>query len=478
MTEWTRDLLSGFIVTSPAFCLWSVTSIQSAAPLAFRLQQAGHHVRILERETHFGSMLRTRRREGYLLEQGFFLLATTHRRMLRIVEEAGMLDQVLPGKLILGVPRNDKLYEFDAERTLRDLRRTKLLSRGAKLRLLRLLPTLVRAGGELNPASLPGTDNESAGAWARRTLGPEIAEYLVGPSLRALHAESPESLSRVELLAAINLLTGAGLVAFRDGMGVYPERLAPRFDVKLAARALRVVERSDDVEVTWRDAGGREHADRADAAVLAVPAQRARMLLPGLDAWRKEYLGAVGETSTITVNVATTLAPPKVRATHVQIPAAVHPFLAGVVLDHNLGPGRAPAEAGLLTLVAMSDWSAAHAEEDDATVARELLNALETVLPDALTDVRFVEVNRWTAPHHPIGHYRGLARLHELCQGDGRIQLAGGYHGAVNLDSATAAGEQAARRLLAAVSPHRDEFGARVAAMRERAGWQRSGSPG
>jgi oxygen-dependent protoporphyrinogen oxidase len=446
----------------------------SGLAAAFRLQQAGHRVRILERGERIGSTLRSHRRDGYLLEPGAFLLASTHRRMLRIVEEAGMLDQVVPGKLIFGVPRNGTLHEVSSERTLRDLRRTRLISPAAKLRLLRLLPTLRRAGRELATESLPGTDNESAAAWARRTLGAEVSEYVVGPGVRALHATDPESCSRVELQAAINLLVGAGVIAFRDGMGAYPACLAPRFAVELRANATAVVERAGGVTVRWRDRTGRERSADVDAAVLAVPASAARELLPGLDPWRSAYLAAVREASAITVNVATTWAPPKIAATHVQIPASVHPFLGGVVFDHNLGPGRAPPDGGLLTLVALSEWSAEQADADDGAVGRALLNALEAVLPGALNDVRFLEVNRWSATHHPVGHYRGMARLQELCQGDTRIQLAGGYHGPRNLDSSTAAGERAARRLLAAVSFHRDGAASRAAAMRQRAGWHGS----
>jgi oxygen-dependent protoporphyrinogen oxidase len=394
----------------------------SGLAAAFRLQQAGHRVRILEQSDRIGSTLRSRREHGFLLDQGAFFLTGAHTRMLRIVEEAGMLDQLVAGKLVIGTLRDGEVHELTGDR------------------------------------------------FAGRKPGRRLAEYLTGSSPRAFAAASPDSRSPVELLSAIRLLAGAQLVAFRGGMSTYPERLAERFEVELRAEALEVVEEAGHVTVTWRDAGAHQRIEPVDAVVLAVPAAAARKLLPGLDEWRSGFLAEARPGHVINVNVAGSWAPRDIGATYVQIPGDAHPFLSGIVFDHNKTPGRAPPGAGLLSLIALGDWSEAHRDDDDDQVGRELLGALESVLPGAIHDVCIVQVNRWSQHLLPTEHYRRLDRFHELCESqDRRVQLAGDLHTPQNLESATAAGEQAARRLLAALSRRRDGAGARAEAMRQAA---------
>ena len=64
-------------------------------------------------------------------------------------------------------------------------------------------------------------------------------------------------------------------------------------------------------------------------------------------------------------------------------------------------------------------------------------------------------VHRWDpmVVHRAPGHYRKLAAFNQRCQSlDTLVQLAGDYIYASNLNGATAAGEQAARRILSALA--------------------------
>jgi oxygen-dependent protoporphyrinogen oxidase len=396
-----------------------VGSGASGLAAAFRLQQAGHRVRVLEQADRIGSTLRSRRERGFLLDQGAFFLASSHTRLLRILEEAGMLDQLVAGPLGFGTLEDGAVHQLTSDHLVRDLRRTKLIE----------------------------------------------------ASLRALYVAPPGSRSRVDLLSAIKLMLSAKMLALRGGMGAYPARLAERFEIELRAEALEVVEGSEAVQLTWRDGSGAERVEPVDALVLAVPATAVSGLLPALDPWRAEFLGEVRGGHVINVNVATGQAPDGIGASYVQVPRPAHRFLSGIVMDHNKAPERAPEGAGLLTLVAMGEWSQEHLDDDDATISGELLDALQTVLPGAIRDVLFVGVNRWTQQFHPIGHYRRLGRFRELCESeDQRIQLAGDLHSPQNLESATVAGEHAAQRLLTALSRRRTPVGARAAAMRQAAG--------
>jgi protoporphyrinogen/coproporphyrinogen III oxidase len=450
-----------------------VTVIGSgAAGLAagFRLQQAGHRVRMLERSDRLGSKLRSTRRDGFLLDQGALFIDGGHTRMLRIIEEAGLLDQVVPPTGGIATLRDGEVHRIGREHVLRDLRKTKLLSPGAKLHLARLIPELARARRRVSfehAHRLGAYDGQTAEEWSRR-LGDEVMDYVVGPALRQRFTAAPDARSRVDLLAAMRLL-GARLATLRDGMSVYPERLAERFDTRLGAEAVAVREEAGGVWVSWRDGGGTELTEQTDGVVLAVPAREARQLLAGLDDWRREVLEAVEEGPVISANIAVDRAPAGLEASLIQVPRPVHADLASIVLDHHRGGRRTPPDRGLLTVTAIGEFSRRHLDDDDQTVAAQLLDAVHAILPGVLGNVQFVGVNRWHQQVNPVGHYRALARFREASEGDLRVQLAGDFLAPQSLESATAAGERAARRLLSALSHHREQRTERVAAMRRAA---------
>src|ERR1700757_4055211 len=100
----------------------------SGLAAAFRLQQAGHRVRILERSPQAGGPLRSERRDGFLLDRGAFFIPTTHRAMLQLAAEAGIADQLRPGGDVFAAARGGRLHTLDTAHPLRAFARTELLS--------------------------------------------------------------------------------------------------------------------------------------------------------------------------------------------------------------------------------------------------------------------------------------------------------------------------------------------------------------
>ena len=107
---------------------------------AFRLREAGHHVRLLERNDRLGGKMLTTRREGFTLEEGPSAMAGSYTSILGIARQAGMADQIVPasGRIAFAGRRGDQWNYLDPTHIVRDGLRTKLLSPGAKLRLARL----------------------------------------------------------------------------------------------------------------------------------------------------------------------------------------------------------------------------------------------------------------------------------------------------------------------------------------------------
>src|SRR5262245_40842374 len=179
-----------------------VGSGPSGLAAAFRLHQAGHRVRLLERDGVVGGKLRSTERDGFVIDQGAFFLPTTHRKLLEIADEAGFGDDLGPGGFVLAMHRDGEIHEIDGDHLVHDFARTRVISKRAKLGAARLIPEVVRsrkATFERMPEAAR-YDTDSVEGWASEHLSPELAESLVGPMMRAMFNCDIATLPRVDFL--------------------------------------------------------------------------------------------------------------------------------------------------------------------------------------------------------------------------------------------------------------------------------------
>lgn len=416
---------------------------------AYRLQQQGHRVRVLEAGARAGSKMAVTRRDGFLLDTGAIFLPSTYTSLLGIAREIGLEHELVEGGFVFGIASGGQIHHLDGKRPARAFASLGALTLKAKLQCARLAPEALRSRyatpGRIAEAAR--FDTETLAAWSERTLAPEVRERLISPVIRGIFATEPENVSRVEFLGILALFAGARLLAFRGGMAVYPDRLAEHLDVVTGAEALEVRQTRDGATVTWRDADG-EHDDDVGGCIVATPAQHAAALRSDLDPWRTRWLQAVRRGKVLTPNIALSQAPRDLRAAYSMIPRDQHPFLGGIGADHFKGPGRAPAGKGLLTATFTTEWCEQHYDDHDEVIARAALEAIEPFVPGTVDDTEFVQLTRWEQQYSPVGHYAELPELRlRSAQQDRTVHLAGEYLAAPNLNAATWSGEAAAAAL-------------------------------
>jgi oxygen-dependent protoporphyrinogen oxidase len=259
-------------------------------------------------------------------------------------------------------------------------------------------------------------------------------------------------ISVVEFFFLWQKVLGTKLFAFRRGYSSFPERLARDLDVRLGATVREVVERDGGVEVTYDGPDG-ERTEHGAGAVVSAMGNVVPDLVPQLAPQRADFLRRLNYTSTMSINLALTREPPSLDAAFVVVPRPVSEGMFAVIAEHRKAPCRAPAGKGLVTLYTMNEWAVEHWDEDDDTVLRSILPDAEKVVPGLSADIEFTRVNRWypvLVYSHP-GLYREMARFHASRPLHSRIHLAGSYNSSGNVNTATTAGERAARELLAAI---------------------------
>ena len=444
-------MMAGKLQSKPVAVIGSGAAGLAAA---FRLKQAGLKVLIIESAHAVGGKLRSKERDGFVIDQGAFFLPSTYKHMVGMAMEAGFADQIDVGGSIISVARDGKLHDFDINHLVRDFLNTDLFSLGTKLSLGPVVKELwlSRKCNFDHMPEMGALDVEDADRWARRELSDELREYVAELVLRGMAGSPSNQSPRVELPALFALFGGAKLLACRGGFGEFANKLATGIDVELHATAKEVTKLNDGVQVIWTDRNGSEHVDMFAGCVVAGSTETVIDILPGLDAWRRQYLGNTRDKRSFIVNIGLSRPPADFVETYAVLPQSAHAFIGGICADHNKAPGRVPAGKGLMSLMPVWDWCEPRFDDDDAGILRDSIEGLESIVPGTAQNVEFAEVSRWTQRYNPIGHYRELGRFRTQCaQQDTTIQLAGDYFSYTNMETAICSGEQAAHNLIKAL---------------------------
>lgn len=424
---------------------------------AFRLKQAGFSVRVLEAEDHVGGRMATIERDGFRIDTAAAILPTTYTRMVKLIADAGLGDDVVPTSDLVGIARGGVVHHLRSSRAPVDGLKTRLLSPVAKTQLLKVIADVVRAGDRLDWYDLgraADLDTETARQWADRRLSREVLDYIVDPALGSLFVASPDRLSVVDFLFAVRNILGGSFFNSPNGVGFLPEGLARHVDVELSARCTGVEERAGGVTVTWDRAGEGEHVEEAAVCVIALSGHQMLAVYPQLDAVRREVVSDIEYSTCVDVHLALSR-PPDEPAMMIQVPSQVDADLCVVVLDHNRAPGRAPAGKGLLTSYWHTAWADEQWDRSDDEVVAAALPAIDRLLPGVADSVEFAHVQRWrpaVVMSRP-GTYRDLARFSAATDPRARVQLCGDYLSASTTHASLCSGERAAERLVAAHRP-------------------------
>jgi oxygen-dependent protoporphyrinogen oxidase len=418
---------------------------------AFRLQQAGFDVTVLEADDHVGGRMATIEVDGYRIDTAASILPTTYKAMFRLIADAGLTDEIFPTCDLVGVPREGTVHRLRSGHAKSDAVKSGLISWRGKATLAKLITDIIRAGDRLSWYDLgraADIDTETSRHYADRRLTPELLEYIVAPAVRALFLADPERLSSIEILFAVRNILGGSFFNSATGADFLPRGLARQLDVQLSARVTSVEERDGSVAITWERAGEPERTEEAAACVIALPAPHLLEIYPQLDPVRREVTGRVDYSTCVDVTLGLAR-PPDEPAMLFLIPRQEHPDLCSIVLDHNKAPGRAPEGKGLLTSYWHDDWGKEQWDRDDKEVVEDAIAGLDRIFPGIEGDVEMTTVSRWwnCAVMSRPGVYKDLARFSAATDDRARVQIAGDFLSATTTNASLCSGELAARRI-------------------------------
>lgn len=428
---------------------------------AFRLRQQGLDVTLFEAADRAGGVIRSVRKEGFLVDVGPNTLVP---RAETLEQAIGQLN--LEGDRVRASPAVSKRFVVRDGRPVPlpssppGLLRSPLFSPRAKLRLLR------------EPFIRRGPEDESLAAFVRRRLGREVLDYAVNPFVAGVFAGDPERLSArhaFPMLTALEAEHGSllrGLIArrrrssgppappmlpysFREGMQTLPDTLAESLGDTLRLNAPVQGLRREGGRFILEIGGTSPHEHTADAVVLAVPPHR----LPAI------HFEAGVDLAPL---LAVTYPPVAVLAVGFRQQDVAHPLdgfgmlvparepfrLLGCLFSSTLFPGRAPEGHVLLTC-----FLGGARYPEDALLSEAQQVARVTADLQLLLGVRgepaFVHRQVWprAIPQYELGYDAVLDTIASLEAAWPGLHLAGNYLSGISVGEAFASGYAAADRI-------------------------------
>jgi len=417
---------------------------------AYRLQQAGWDVKVLERGPVVGGRVQTITKGGYLIDTGAGALFEGFGDYMQLASELSLGDDLVVSSNTVATVRSGVLHHLDVTRPIRSGVTTRLISLRSKLLAFRLAYDIARLRRVLDYNDLSRAaahDTESAGEYCRRRLNAELDAYVCEPMLRGLVLTTSDNVSKLEFLSGLSNLFNGRLHNLRGGLNRFPQALASRLDVRLGSEATGIVDEGDGVRVTWTSEG-RESTERCDGCVVAVPLHTAAALCRGQASVLDPLNRVLTYSKGLVVHLGLREAPPT-PASVVQIPRSESATIALLLLDHNKAPDRTPGGHGLVSALWDQDEGERVRHLSDDAIVKLTVAEVERIFPGTEAVLDMTHVSRWdeVVPFTRPGCFKAQRAFKQAVDRSDRIQFAGDFLSTGGQNTAVHYGNLAARNL-------------------------------
>ncbi|HEX8887942.1 MAG TPA: protoporphyrinogen oxidase [Pyrinomonadaceae bacterium] len=442
---------------------------------------------LLETSAQLGGIIRTHRRDGFLLEGGPDSFISEKPEAVELAKRIGLESRLIETNdehRRSFIVRNGKLHPVpEGFQLLAPSRFWPFVTTGifswtgkARMALDLVLP---------RRASANGSDDESLAEFVRRRLGQEALERMAQPMVGGIYTADPEHLSlratmprflemEREHRSVIRAMwknrrrlskreasgtSGARyslFLSFDEGMQTLSDALVTRLkDVSIHLRTKAESLAFDEESRGWKIHTSAGETLSADAVCLALPAYASARLLSEVDAQLADDLDAIPYASTATINLAYKRAdiPHALDGFGFVVPIIEGRATLACTFSSVKFKGRAPVGHALLrAFVGGALQPEIFALDEERMVARvqEDLRELLGIERPPL----FAHVEKWPrsmAQYH-LGHIERVRRIRERLSRLANLKLAGNAYGGAGIPDCIRSGESAAEEILASLN--------------------------
>ena len=346
---------------------------------AYRLQQHGRRVLVLEADDAVGGRMRSVRSSSFVIDTGAETIGRHgYDRTWQLIRELGLAAEVVPVRSKIGLWRDGRIHPWVGH-PLGLVLGAGLSVRG-RVSFGRMFVRLLMMRRQIDPDAVEATPlaDQTVSEFCDR-YGAEVVDLALRPAIGTAFGWTPERASMAALAATILPTRGtAAWMTYRSGMDTLALRLAESLDVRVRSAVRSITPSPGGVSVQLVN-GEPLHAPRV---VLAVPAPLARELFRDMPDDERDFIESVTFSPMIRVtctlrralSFSTSRWQPEMYA--VLVAGHADGLLAGITLDHHKASTRAPHGHGIATLlVSPGRVRESLGSDDDDLVSRLLVEA-------------------------------------------------------------------------------------------------------
>lgn len=420
----------------------------SGLTTGFALMEKGIDVTIYEKNSFPGGVIKSIRKDGWLVELGPNTIMSKQGPLWNLVQKLGLdvltANECAKKRFIVknGIPQAlpASLKEFIA---------TDILSAKAKFRLFK------------EPFISKADKNESVAVFFERRLGKEAVDYAVNPFVGGIYAGDPQRLSIKHAFATVyeleqthgSLLKGAvktarqkkleagnsavkGLISFKEGIQQLANTLSQRMEssIKFDCEISRIQKTEKGWTVEGKDEYGSFHHD---AVIFTAPSHQLPFIRFGIGkAELLEVLSGIGYAPIATVAMGFKRSQVKhpLNGFGMLVPE-VEPFnILGCLFSSSLFDGRCPEDHVLLTSFAGGERNPELAEKTEKEITKLVLHDLDALLGitgDAAFELAHTR-NR-AIPQYGLDHSNYLDCLEQLERANPGLLFTGNFREEVSV---------------------------------------------
>ena len=427
---------------------------------AYRLQNAGFSVRVLEKSAGPGGRVQLVEKNGYLFDIGADAITNGYTEYIQLADELGIKDLIVPTNVEVATIRNGRLITFDA--SLISMAMTPLLSWSAKFRLLKASFALRKETGKLEIPKMYemahlDDPTMSAGALSKKIFGKEAADYLIDPMIKLWNGTNADRCSTMDVYLSLAAASHQPM-AMKGGQAIFPRTIAKHLTVNYNTTVNTVIPQDDGgIKIDYQTPNGDQQQTIVDGCVIATMHDSAERIYPEVKNICSNVGNGIVKMALIKMQLAYR-APTQTAAYLVQVPDVEDPELYCLFLEHNKCPDRVPEGCSIVTVYTTNEATHQYLDNTDEELTEWARARVEKYMPELSGHFEFSLVSRWPymAQASYPGYYRKAATDFPKVIDSGNIQLACDVFTKGGQNTAVVWGNQAARNLAQVLSERND----------------------
>jgi oxygen-dependent protoporphyrinogen oxidase len=369
----------------------------SGLAAGYQLIKAGYEPIVFEKESFVGGRMSSENLDGFIIDKAAYTIPATHKNLRRFLKEMEMKRSLVLTPGTYSTFSAGKEYRIKIGSTKQFLK-SELFSSKSKKEIIKLFLYARSLSNTLNLAKPRKKtfklEEDSAADYLFNNYDKEILEYLAYPLFGEMYLGTPENNSKLAFLAAMKNLYRFKIFALEKGMGVLPERMARKLDIRLNTPVIKIHRKDREGPFEIQTGGNHPESKTFDAVVFALPSPIVPEIYDNLPEVLKECFLATHYAPSVVTALAVDQEYPETSMINHLLRKDCR-VLGNIIFDHHKGPHRVPGDKGLITAILCEQASRRLIDEPNDIIINEVLKEMDFLFPGFSGRLIFPRVYRW-----------------------------------------------------------------------------------